>query len=183
MNDGAERRERLEAAMFNFECWILNDEYRSEAEGWLTARRWLGPVLRLGGSAGVGKVSRKGRGGREEKGEPPIEEDGGRCFCCDVHGAAKMGGLARGEGGEGRKAETGEDQAAVHTGIDRRARSASLSLSVCCRTGLDGSAKRSRQRPVSVSRTRKTRRPSASWIDSMRGANSLFCKAEFMEKV
>ena len=140
------------------------------------------------GSAGVGKGSRKGRGGREEKGEPPIEEDGGRCFCCDVTrrskggGASAVGGGRRAESGD-RKPETGEDQAAVHTGIDRRARSASLSLSVCCRTGLDGSANRSRQRPVSVSRTRKTRRPSASWIDSMRGVNSLFCKAEFMEKV
>ena len=156
MNDGAERR-RLTAR-----CLVVQQEWR--------------------------RAHAKGAEDAEGKGRPRIEEDWGRCFAgCGpqppkVGGASAVGGGRRAESGD-RKPETGEDQAAVHTGIDRRARSASLSLSVCCRTGLDGSANRSRQRPVSVSRTRKTRRPSASWIDSMRGVNSLFCKAEFMEKV
>ena len=67
-----------------------------EAEGWLTARRWLGPVLRLSGSTGVGKVSRKGRGGRGEKGEPPMGEDGRGCFAGCGPQSAKVGGLAAG---------------------------------------------------------------------------------------
>ena len=44
--------------------------------------------------------------GREEKGRPPIEEDGGRCFAGCGPQPPKGGASAVG-GGEGRKVETG----------------------------------------------------------------------------
>ena len=43
--------------------------------------------------------------GREEKGRPRIEEDWGRCFCCDVTRRSKGGGASAVGGGKGRKAE------------------------------------------------------------------------------
>ena len=44
--------------------------------------------------------SRGGRGGRGEKGRPPIEEDGGRFFCCSKEGEGSHGDTGSAEDAE-----------------------------------------------------------------------------------
>jgi len=46
-----------------------------------------------------GRAHAKGAEDAEGKGRPPIEEDGGRCFCCDVTRRSKGGGASAVGGG------------------------------------------------------------------------------------